>query len=108
MDVEKCNCGAIEMEVAENQYFDEAIHHRGTARCIPLTDVADYAQLAALRDERDRAVRVIQVLMGGGNHDMMDDEEFGASFWIDDSFNELDFDPGDFDYLRQLIESEGR
>ena len=53
MDVEKCNCGAIEMEVAENQYFDEAFHHRGTSRCIPLTDVADYAQLAALRDERD-------------------------------------------------------
>ena len=60
------------MEVAENQYFDEAIHHRGTARCIPLTDVADYAQLAALRDERDRAVERIMEALAWIQHSGLD------------------------------------
>ena len=101
MDVEKCNCGAIEMEVAENQYFDEAIHHRGTARCIPLTDVADYAQLAALRDERDRAVRCLRVILGEGSIS----PNKGRMYVPQDDFPASQFG-GDFDYLRQLIESE--
>ena len=102
MDVEKCNCGAIEMEVAENQYFDEAIHHRGTARCIPLTDVADYAQLATLRDERDRAVRILRMVT------YQFDRALGKDFveFHSGEFEESMFVPGDFDYLRQLIEGE--
>jgi hypothetical protein len=104
MDIGKCNCGATEMEVAENQYFDEAIHHRGTARCIPLTDVADYAQLAALRDERDRAVRVIRCVME--HFFESTDGEFYPAYIEDVPLSFEPLLPGDFDWLRHLIESE--
>jgi len=56
------------------------------------------AQLAALRDERDRARRTLKTVM------------FRAIVDLDNprclKVLREDFAPGDFDYLRQLIESE--
>ena len=52
------------------------------------------AQLAALRDERDRAVRVLKAGFPLVN-------ESSRKAWLD-----LGITPADFDYLRQLIESE--
>jgi hypothetical protein len=104
MDIEKCNCGAIEMEVAENEYRDGDIHHRGTHRCIPLTDVADWRDLATLKSERDSLERIVRVLGEGATKNP---DNYGLDFrgW---NVTAYDFDPmEDFDLLRSLITPEG-
>jgi len=90
MDIEKCNCGAIEMEVAENEYRDGAIHHRGTHRCIPLTDVADWRDFATLKSERDSLERIVRAALTN-------------EYWA----NGVGLEPGDWALLRSLITPEG-
>jgi len=60
------------------------------------------AQLAALRDERDRAVRVLKVLLSAFRLLAADDPD---GIEADCLFYKESFG-ADFDYLRQLIESE--
>ena len=59
------------------------------------------AQLAALRDERDRAVRCLRVILGEGSIS----PNKGRMYVPQDDFPASQFG-GDSDYLRQLIESE--
>ena len=68
------------------------------------TEAARDAQLAALRDERDRAVRVLKVVASGAEKNT---ENYGLDLrgWNVTAYDFEDV-PGDFDYLRQLIESE--
>jgi hypothetical protein len=55
--------------------------------------------IAALRDERDRAVRCLREIMGWAD---WGDYAFAMHEYLDAE----NFAPGDFDWLRQLIESE--
>ena len=67
----------------------------------PMRETNLLAQLATLRDERDRAVRILRMVT------YQFDRALGKDFveFHSGEFEESMFVPGDFDWLLQLIES---
>ena len=82
------------------------IDREATDPYIEMRDARDnlMAQLAALRDERDRAVRSLGVFLNGAEINEWWLHIYHSADAM--SFKADSFAPGDFDYLRQLIESE--